>query len=90
MTQINVGLTSQLNKLKNDKGYIHNDLCVEGNGINSLGKIKKIYGNLNLICNKTLKNLGELNYIKNDLWGRDSNFQSLVALRFWKGCLDST
>jgi len=84
----NIYSNKKLNSLIDEKGYIHNDICIEGSKIRSLGGIKKIYGNLNVICNKYLTNLGELNYIKKDLWGRDCKLKSLGKLEKVGGSID--
>ena len=78
----------QLQSLIDEKGYIHNDICIKGSDIRNLGEIKKLYGTLNIICNKYLKNLGELNYIKKGIWGRDSNLTSLGNLEKVGGSVD--
>lgn len=78
----------ELNDLIDNKGYIHNNITINGEEIVKLKGIKKIYGNLNIICNNNLQNLGHLNYIKKDLWGRDSGLLCLGDLEKVGGNID--
>ena len=55
----------KLESLINNDGVIDQDIRITGN-IKSLGKVKKVKGHLNLDDN--IEDLGELNFIKTDLW----------------------
>jgi hypothetical protein len=76
----NIYSTQKLNSIINDKGHIQGDIVIKGNDIKSLGRLKKVYGNLGIDSN-SLSDLGELNYIKNDFWiSTAQNLKSLCKL----------
>jgi hypothetical protein len=68
----NVYSNEKLNSLIDEKGYIKKDIVIRGNEIQSLGKLKKVYGDLGIDSN-SLTDLGELNYIKGDMWISNGN-----------------
>jgi hypothetical protein len=68
----NIYSVHKLKSLMDEKGYIHNDIVIRGDGIKSLGNLTKVYGNLGIDSN-SLTDLGELNYVKNDFWITNSN-----------------
>lgn len=76
-------LTSKLDS----KGYLQQDVRLGGDFI-SLGELKKIYGHLNL-DNDSLNDLGELNYVKTDVWihGKNSQLKSLCKIERIGGSL---
>ena len=57
----------KLEKIIDDKGYIHQDLKITGDEIKKLKGVFKIYGHLNLSDNNQINSLENLNYIKSDL-----------------------
>jgi hypothetical protein len=63
------------------KGYLQQDVRLRGD-FPSLGGLKKIYGHLN-VDNDILNDLGELIYVKTDLWlnSEKSNLNSLCKLK---------
>ena len=62
-----------------EKGYVQHDLWVQGEEVTSLGKIKKVYGDLN-IYSDSLLDLGELNYVKGHVWVKSKSLSSLGNL----------
>ena len=60
----------KLESLIDTNGVINQDIRITGE-IKSLGKLTKINGHLNL--DENLEDLGELNFIKTDLWCNSSN-----------------
>ncbi len=69
------------------KGYLQQDVRLRGD-FTSLGGLKKIYGHLNL-DNDILNDLGELNYVKSDIWihNKNSKLNSLCKLERVGGSL---
>lgn len=69
------------------KGYLQQDVRLLGD-FTSLGGVKKIYGHLNL-DNDSLIDLGELNYVKTDIWihRENSQLKSLCKLERIGGSL---
>ena len=63
----NVYAIEKLNSLMDEKGYIHNDIVIRGENIQSLGRLKKVYGSLG-IDSSSLNSLGQLSYIEKDFW----------------------
>lgn len=72
----------KLNEIIDNKGYIYQDLKITGEDIKQLHGVIKIYGHLNLSDNSYINSLGELNYIKSDLWlgDRVDEEESLISL----------
>jgi hypothetical protein len=69
------------------KGYLQQDVRLRGD-FTSLGGLKKIYGHLNL-DNDILNDLGELNYVKSDIWihNKNSKLNSLCKVERVGGSL---
>ncbi len=63
----NVYTSEKLNSLMDEKGCIYNDIAIRGENIQSLGRLKKVYGSLG-IDSPSLNNLGQLSYIEKDFW----------------------
>jgi len=76
----------KLESLIDDKGYIKHDVNIKGDRIKSLGRLKKVYGNLG-ISSDSLCDLGELNYVKGDMWVSGDNLFSLGKLERVGGSL---
>lgn len=69
MSYINDYCINYFNELQSQldlKGHLKQDVRIQGQ-FQSLGKVKKIYGHLNL-DNQNLIDLGELIYVKSDFW----------------------
>ncbi|TLP80923.1 hypothetical protein [Maribacter sp. ACAM166] len=74
-----VNNSNHLDRITNDKSYINQDVRITGE-VTSLGKVKKIYGHLNV--DEQLEDLGYLNYVKTDLWcnQKESTLKTLGKL----------
>ena len=72
----------KLEKIIDDKGYIHQDLKITGDEIKKLKGVFKIYGHLNLSDNNQINSLENLNYIKSDLWlgDKEDTTENLISL----------
>ena len=60
---------------------IDGDLMIENIPITNLGNVKKIHGRLDLYENKTLKSLGNLEYVSNTINLTDTNIEDLGNLK---------
>ncbi len=78
----NIDTLSKLESLIDGDGNIKQDIAIRGDEIKSLGSLKKVYGTLG-IDSLSLQDLGQLEYIQNDLWilKSSSNLNSLGQLK---------
>jgi hypothetical protein len=60
----------ELEAITNSEGIINQDIDLNGD-LNSLGQIKKVYGNIYI--NHKLENLGELNYVQGNFKSHNEN-----------------
>ena len=66
---------------------IDGDLEVLNTPITNLGNVKRIDGRLDLDGNRTLKSLGILEYVGNNIWLRHTNIEELGNLKQCKKLL---
>ena len=86
MYAIDIYHIEDLLNLMDEECCINNDIIIRGNNLTSLGRLQKVNGELGIIC-ETLVSLGQLEYVKRNLWisSGSKNLKSLNDLSIVDG-----
>jgi len=85
MANIDVYSSQKLDLIIDKNGIVNNSLVIRGTGIQNLGRLKKVKGDLGIICD-SLTSLSSLNFVEGDFWiSSAKNLQTLGSLEKVKG-----